>query len=302
MMPPRALLIAILALIGATAQVAAQKQVDRRIPTVPDAYLRIFQLTGSVRVEGWDKDSVWVRGTAFEAPGEPFSITPGPKGVKIMLWGEDETKVRPSQLTIYVPRKAMVWVKTQSATAFVSGVQGGVDINTVSGDITAEGDPRELYVESMGGKINLNVRTRSVRAKSGTGDITALVVAEEVLLSTVGGKITVTGSRTSQATIESIDGDISYYGDVGWPGRLKIRNHSGNIDIGIGPNVAAQFTIETIQGEIRDEYGIKSRIMESKLGRVLDVQLGSTVLLEARIDNFKGTTTLRKAVMKKVAG
>src|SRR5688572_14302698 len=197
-------------LVAAAAPASAQMKVDQKFGTVTAGFVRVFLQTGSVNVQGWDRDSIWIRGTVFEPPGEKLVIAPGPQGSKIALWGQDESKNKPSQLTIYVPRRSQVLIKTQSASAVVSGIEGGIDINSVSGEVTAEGNPRELYVESMGGKINLNVRTRSIRAKSGTGDIIARGIADELMLTTVSGRIWAMQTRSTLTRVESIDGNIYY--------------------------------------------------------------------------------------------
>ncbi len=291
----------VLAFLCAT-PAAAQLNVDRKVPVVPDGFIRIHVHSGSVRVQGWDRDTIWIRGTAFEPPGEKLVIAPGPKGAKIALWSDDETKVKPSELTILVPKKSQVWVKTHSASAIVTGIEGGIDITTVSGEITAQGNPRELYLESMGGKLNLDVRTRAVRAKTGTGDIVARGTADELTLSTVGGRIWALETRSTQTRIESIDGNIYYYGDFSWPGRLELINHSGDVEIGIGPQAAAQFLITTIDGSFRDEFGLKAKESITKMGKLFSFQLSKNPTLEVEIRNFKGTTIIKKTGVKKVAG
>src|SRR5687767_8710199 len=287
-------------ILAVAAPAAAQIKVDRKVPVVTDGFIRIELHSGSVRVQGWDRDTVWVRGTAFEPPGEKLVIAPGPRGAKIALWSLDESTVKPSELTVLVPKKSRVWIKTLAANAVVTGVEGGVDITTMSGEVTAQGNPSELYVESMGGKLNLDVITRSVRAKTGTGDIVARGTADELTLSTVGGRIWALDTRSTQARIESIDGNIYFYGDLAWPGRLEMINHSGDIEIGIGPQAAAQFLITTIDGAVRDEYGLKAKETTTKMGRHFSFQISASLTLEAEIRNFKGATIIKKAVAKKV--
>jgi hypothetical protein len=285
-------------LVAGVVPASAQMKVDQKVATVSAGFVRIFLLTGSVNVQGWDRDSIWIRGTAFEPPGEKLVIAPGPQGAKIALWGPDETKVKPSQLTIFVPRRSQVWIKTQSASAIVSGIEGGIDINTVSGEVTAEGKPRELYVESMGGKVNLNVRTRSIRAKTGTGDIVARGIADELTLTTVSGRIWAMETRSTQTRVESIDGNIYYSGDLSMPGRLELINHSGDIEIAIGPLASAQFGITTIDGSVRDEYGMKGKTSLGKGSKQYYFELSQNPALEVEIRNFKGATIIKKAAGK----
>ena len=277
---------------------SAQMKVDQKFATVSAGFVRIFLLTGSVNVQGWDRDSIWIRGTVFEPPGEKLVIAPGAQGSKIALWGADESKVKPSQLTIYVPKRSQVWIKTQSASAVVNGIEGGVDINTISGEVTADGKPRELYVESMGGKLNLNVRTRSIRAKTGSGDIVARGIADELILTTVSGRIWAMETRSTQTRVESIDGDIFYSGDLSMPGRLELINHSGAIEIAVGPLASAQFAITTIDGSVRDEYGMKGKASMGKGSKQYYYEIAQNPALEVEIRNFKGATIIKKTAGK----
>ena len=284
------------------APASAQLKVDHKVKVVTNGFIRVEIHSGNVRVQGWVRDTVWIRGTVFEPPGEKLVIAPGPRGAKIALWSADETKVKPSELTILVPLKSRVWIKTQSANAVVTGVEGGVDITTVSGEVTAQGNPRELYVESIGRQAESQCETRSLRAKTGTGDIVARGTTDELLLATVGGRIWALDTRSTQARIESIDGNIYFSGDLAWPGRLELINHSGDVEIGIGPQASAQFLVTTIDGTVRDEYGLKSKESVTKMGRHYSFQLTASPVVEAEVRNFKGSTIFRKTGVKKVAG
>ena len=52
--------ILLAALLATAASADAQARVDRRMGTERDVSLRIFNLAGSVRIIGWDHDSVAV--------------------------------------------------------------------------------------------------------------------------------------------------------------------------------------------------------------------------------------------------
>src|SRR5262245_59077953 len=116
----RTLAVAAVLLIALSTHATAQKDapgtaVNRTIAVVPDGFIRIFQLTGSVRVQGWDRDSLAISGTVnVPAQGE-FTVTPGKQGARVYLWGPDELRAQPSQLLIRVPRNSRLWIKTQSA-------------------------------------------------------------------------------------------------------------------------------------------------------------------------------------------
>ena len=66
--------IGLLALAGLVvpAGVAGQVAVDRRIAIAPDASIRVFNLVGSIRVTGWERDSLVVTGQLPANAGKFF--------------------------------------------------------------------------------------------------------------------------------------------------------------------------------------------------------------------------------------
>src|SRR5687767_5571244 len=167
----RALLIALL-LHTAVEQAHAQRKVNERRAVVPSGFIRIFAQQGEVQVVGWEKDSLYVSGTVVDPPGERFSVGITKQGAKLGVWGEEEADAKPSNITVYLPRRSQVWIKTSGANITVMNIEGGLDLFSVSGAITVSGAPREVYAETMGGEISFaNARTTSARLKTASGGI-----------------------------------------------------------------------------------------------------------------------------------
>ena len=178
----------------------AQQQVNARAALEPDAYLRIYLETeGSIRITGWDRDSVAFTGTADQGlPAFNFGIAKKGASGKGGIWDERKTGGA-ANLEAYVPEGATVWVKTTGASVAVEDVSGGVDVYSVTGDVKITGTPKQLYAESMGGEITISGTSSSIRAKTGSGPITFRGAGEDVTLVTVAGKITVSGPRLRPA-------------------------------------------------------------------------------------------------------
>ena len=284
------------------APLAAQKPIDTTIPVVPNGYIRIFNMAGSVRVIGWDKDSMQVRGNVQEPPDGEYVLSPSAKGAKISIWGPTEIGVKPSDLVLYVPRKSQVWVKTQSASIIVQNFEGGLDVVSVTGSITINGKPNELYAESMGGDLNLNVATRSARAKTGSGKIGLAGTVDDATLTTVSGPVSIANARVSQGHFESVDGDIRYTGLFNNPSSLEFINHSGAVELVVPVNADATFSIDLFSGTFKDEFGVRAKQMSGKLKtRLFSFRIGTESGAEVSVKNFKGTVTVRKAPPSKVA-
>ena len=230
-------------------RVAAGQGLDR------DGSVRVFVLNGSVRVTGWERDSVAVTGTA--AKGQELFIGGGRRGMKLGLWDRtDADNAQPSHLDVRVPAGARVWVKTgYAADVEVSGVVGGLDLNTAAGAVRVTGSPRELTVEAMEGDVEITGSPAWLRAKSASGAITLRGTAEDAVLTTVSGRIAVVvppgaGGGIGRARLESVTGDVRFTGAPARGGSLEVDTHSGAIDLAVPPTLAADFDVTTIAGTV----------------------------------------------------
>ena len=87
------------------ADAAAQRDINRKLWVAPDGYIRLYNLAGSVRVQGWDQDSLWITGTGtWTEPGE-FVVSPGKQGAKASLWGPEAKRAR-GELIVRLPRRS----------------------------------------------------------------------------------------------------------------------------------------------------------------------------------------------------
>ena len=259
----RACAVLILLLVTA-APAAAQRKVHERFAAAADGPIRIQNIAGSVKVTGWQHDSVAVIGLVHEAPGERFKIFRGEGGVKIAVWDATSEKVPPSELEIFVPARSQVWVRTASAWIAVGGVSGSVDVNSVSGVIDIAGSPRELFAESMAGDLVLDVRTAVLRAKTLTGRIMMRGAVTDASATSIGGNITIEGAF-ERGRFESVDGDVRYIGGLSRTAVLDFINHAGAVELLLPAATAADFVVSTHEGTLDNEFRVPVRNVGSKL-------------------------------------
>src|SRR5437762_11505340 len=132
---------------------AAQKKIERRIPLGMEGAFRVMNMVGSVVIHGWNKDTVLVRGTL--APGDQFYAGGGYTGAKMFIESVNEHDPKPTNLEIWVPARIRLWVKTATANIEVQGVDGGLDLYTVSATSDVTGSPLELNVEPSDGHMHM---------------------------------------------------------------------------------------------------------------------------------------------------
>lgn len=281
--------LALAALLALADAVLAQ-QVERRLPLAADGSVKVWALGGSVRVMGWSRDSVLVRGSVAGG-ASLFHIGGSPTAVKMFVEDRDGS-AGDSHLEVWVPARAKVWVKTESAMIDVRGVEGSVDLNTIGGAVQVSGMLRDLYAESMDGRIALAVTAPSVRAKTASGDLTFEGGGDNVRLTTVSGTIAVAVDSIERARCESVTGAITVRGGLARGASLALESHSGQIELIVPPATSADFDIDTFGGTI-DNRLTRARPTElERRGRSLAFTAGDGGA-EVQIRNFKGAVILR---------
>lgn len=246
------------ALLCATT-VHAQKAINRGWPLHADGAVKIFNDVGSIRVVGWDRDSVAVTGTAAST-GSLFAGGT-PDGVKMGI----ETasgEAKPSDLVIHVPTRARVWVRSAGASIDISEFSGTLDASTVSGAVRIQGSPSELRAESMNGTLDVSASPSYLRLKSATGGITWTGSSDDVGIVTVSGRIVVNGGTVRRARFESIGGEIRFGGSIASTGSMSIDTHSGNVILALTKGSTADLEVSA-RG--CDFFGVKQGQVPSSI-------------------------------------
>jgi hypothetical protein len=273
---------------------AAQQKVDVRRAVTRDVYVRLNGAFSSLKVRGWDKDSLVMTGVLpRDARFEPAmgSVGGAPAtGVKFYIEGP-ATENATGSLELYVPAGATVWAKSGSATMDVTGITGGLDLNIVGGAIAVSGNPRELNIESMDGNVGIVGSPTWMRAKTATGNIAVNGSCTDLGITTVSGRVTIRDGFFERARVESITGDIMFGAAVSRAGTLLIDSHSGTIELQIG-KASLDIDATTITGTITNSVTTR-RPTPGREGRgeELTLNLGSGEA-HATLRSFKGNIKL----------
>lgn len=282
-----AVLVAVFVLAGSS--VEAQK-VSRGIRLNADGSIRIYNNVGSVRVTGWNRDSVAVRGGLGE--GNELHFGGNASGVKMFVEGRDERNPAPAAIEVMVPAKARVWIKTASADISVTGVTGSLDLYVVGGKISVRGNPADVNAEAIDGSITIVGTPGWLRAKSASGDVTLNGSSSDVALSTVSGKIDADGTGFEKAKFETVTGGIRFAGSFRPGGLVSFDTHSGSIEIGLSASTPADFDIVSIAGSITNKL-TSSRPIKGRYGRGSELNASSAGGgTRVTIRSFKGPVSL----------
>jgi hypothetical protein len=289
-----AALAATLALTAVT-PAAAQRRLERGVPAASDATIRIYNLSGSTTITGWDRDSVAL--VAAMDPGAGRLYMGGSRaaiklGVESPASGATPGGVR---FEVRVPRGSVVWVKAADASIEVDGVQGGLDLYSVTGGVRVRGAPTTVRAESMEGAISIDARTPWARAKTASGSIDLAGDISDLAATTVGGTIRVAASRQSRARLESVTGEIFVSGRPTRGGAWEIETHSGPVTLALAPDTDAEIAVHTFGGEVRVDLGRVATRREDDLAGSELVIVAGTGGTSITVRTFKGSVTVRPA-------
>ena len=231
------------------APLSAQQKIDQRIAIDPEASIRVTNMSGLIRIIGWEVDSIAVTGSL--PAGANFFLGGRGLAAKMGVERKDETLAEPGAiLEIRVPRRARLWVKSVSAAIEASGLIGELECVSVSGSIRIEGSLKLLVAESMDGDLKVFGPMDVVRLKGGAGTVTLRGARGDVQAFTVGGAIVATDGAVVRAHLETVSGPIAYDGSVDRRGTLEAVTHSGDVTLRLPPEIAAEFDLESFDGEI----------------------------------------------------
>jgi hypothetical protein len=293
---PRGATVGILASLAAVATLGAQQKTTQGYAVTPTASIRLFGDVSTLRIIGWDRDSVVVTatlpsGARMDASRGGEVGRPSP-GMKIYV-EVPRTPAPDARLEIRVPVRARVWVKSGSADVEVTGLTGGLDLNIVGGSVRVACSPAELQVESMDGSVTIDGSPAWLRAKTATGDIVVRGGSEDAALSTVSGAIRVGEGRFERAKFTSVTGGITFAGDLARGATLDFDTHGGPIELRLSSKLDAEFDVATVTGTI-DNTLTARRPIPGREGRGMELGFTSgTGRARILVRSFKGSIQLQ---------
>jgi hypothetical protein len=273
---------------------AAQQRIVRGIAAASDATIRVYNMSGSTTIAGWDRDSVALVAT-LEPGASRVYIGGSRSAIKLGIEEPAGGRPRAVHLELRVPRGSVLWVKAADASIAVDGVQGGLDLYSVTGSVQVRGAPSTVRAESMEGLVSIDARTPWARVKTASGRVELAGDIADLAVTTVGGEVRVAASRQARARIESVTGAVVVTGRPTRGGAWEIETHSGPVTLSLAPDTDAEITVHTFGGEVRTELGqVGTRREDDLAGSEFAILAGSGGT-SITVRTFKGPVTVRPA-------
>jgi hypothetical protein len=288
-MPLVAMIAIVLLSVSGEAQgpEGAAEPVLRARALAAGAPVKMFIPSGSVKLIGWDRDSIEIRGRV-PAPATLVLTGSDTSGLKLVIEQRDSQRPVAAHLSIHLPRGSQLSLKT--VDAIVASTDVGGWFYTVSGSIRLEGSATSIDAEAMSGDLDLDVSTPWARARTGKGHLMIRGSPQDVDASTISGTLDVAASGILRGRFTSVTGDIHYAATPQPRSLFEFSNHSGSVDLLLPLEVSARLSLFSFEGEI--ENGLAP--LRPAVGGVhsLQLKLGAGASdITAR--TFRGTVRLR---------
>jgi DUF4097 and DUF4098 domain-containing protein YvlB len=250
-MKPAAVVLA--TVLAAPAWLVAQTTVDQKRSAAPDGSVSIENMAGSVKVTGWDKAEVQVRGTVGD--GGELSLGGSGKRTHIEIEADHSPMGIKSDLEVFVPAGSSVDIEGFQATISVTGVLGSVTAETVNGSISQAGAAKHVELQSVNGDVDVSKAAGRVKAEAVNGSVVVRDSSGDLEASTVNGKLHVIGGSYDRAEIESVAGTVRFEAALSGRAALSIETVSAPVELLLPATVAAEFRVSSFSGRISNELG-----------------------------------------------
>jgi DUF4097 and DUF4098 domain-containing protein YvlB len=246
--------LVLVAALAVPAAAAAQTTVNQTRPAAPDGSVSIEKPSGTVKVTGWARTEVQVKGTL--GSGTQLELESGEKRTRVEV---ASSHVNPmavsSEIEVMVPAASSVSVEGFRVVISVAGVTGSVKAETVNGSITHVGPSRDAQLQSVNGGVETTRPAGRTHAEAVNGAVTVRDGSGELSASTVNGTLLVSGGSYERARLETVAGNVRFDAALAPKATLGIETVSGTAELFFPSGFSGEFAVSSFSGAITNELG-----------------------------------------------
>ena len=302
-MKPFWLIASMVVVCLASATRAGAERFEERAALSPGSSLEVSNVSGSVEIRGWDKNTIEVIADIESSKDRlEFDVRNDTAFVGVRSERDDDASKRRHRgqdkevdFVISVPRSTRIAVNTVSADIDVRGTTSDQRLESVSGDVTMELKGTEAAVRTVSGDIEITGDDTVERMKINTvsGDAELRGVGGELRMESVSGDLDITARQIRRLLGKTVNGDFDFRGKLERGGDIDFGAINGDIDIELPSLSDIEFDLESFNGDIRAIFGYKaSRKSRYAPGRILRLTEGDGSS-RIRIETLNGDISIR---------
>ncbi|MDB5987075.1 MAG: hypothetical protein JWR16_2128 [Nevskia sp.] len=260
-------LCAALALLtfGAVFAAHAGGSVEERRPLEADGRVYINNVAGTVVVNSWDKNEVYLRGE-LSGDADSVDVSGGPDNLSIIVKMPKKSHVSgDADLTLTVPTAARVELETVSADVSVQNLRGPLKVNTVSGAAQLQLASPDVSVQTVSGDVTLRGPSRLTFVKSVSGDMHLAGMQGKLVVETVSGNVQLDGGRFSDVHLKSVSGDMRLDVSLAQQAQIVGDTLSGDIILDVPSDVSGTALLKSFSGDASCDATLTNAAADSAL-------------------------------------
>jgi DUF4097 and DUF4098 domain-containing protein YvlB len=230
------------------------------------ASIKLHVASGAVQIVGWARDSVHLEGVM--ADGESLFALAAPNGLK--FGAEGRTVRGASRLTVYVPQRADLTVRSASADVQVRAFEGVLDIGAAAAAVEVYGAPTSCTIEALAGDVLVHAQVEALRVRTHGGRITLRGAVVEAQLASVSGAVDVLAAELPALRINTVSGAVSIATSTALRAPVQVETFGGNVTVARPASAAVMYLHSdtgpvTVDGKRRAPTAVPSNTSASTL-------------------------------------
>jgi DUF4097 and DUF4098 domain-containing protein YvlB len=272
----------------ATAVLSLSTHTDTTLTVKPGARLELDNFGGQIVVKSWSRDAVRIEADHSSRT----EIDVEQDGNNLSVKAENRRGV-PTEVDFKLTVPA--WMALELSGVYtdveVSGTKGDVKVETVQGDVTVTGGSGFVQLQSVEGEVKLSGASGKIEVSAVNQGVEVSNVQGELSVEGVNGNISISGSTASSVEASTVNGEISFDGELKKDGRYQFSTHSGDISVGIPERSDVEVSVSTYSGDFDSTFPVS--FTKSRRGRTFEFKLGAGSA-QLEIESFQGTVELHR--------
>lgn len=213
----------------------------------------VENLSGSIRVEAWDRSELSVEGWG-DRVGD-LSVSRSGDRVSV---GSSDPKRRGLDVKaeLRVPPWVVLEIRGRELDVSVAGVSADLSVQVVEGDIAAAGVGGRVTLGTVDGEIEVEDATGTLSVRSRGDDVSLRRVRGQVTAYSGSGDVVMEDVVSSSVVAETLDGNLVYGGTMSAGGRYEFSVHSGDAVISVPEGSGVRARVATYDGEFTSDFPV----------------------------------------------
>jgi len=226
---------------------------DTTVTVQPNARIQVQNFAGTIVVRGWDRNAVRV--VANRTRRDEVRVTGRDAAVSITTVSRQRAP-GPLDYEITVPRTALLDVSGTYTTITIDGVRGPVSATTVQGGVSLRGGDGVISLKSVEGAVTVQDARGRIEVNGVNRGLVLHNVTGDIVAETVNGSILLDGIQSSDVEAVTVNGRVTYDGEIQDRGRYRFATHNGTITVSIPERVNATIAAVTYEGSVSSRFAI----------------------------------------------